>query len=124
MNQPVISQDIITWALIIVSILLVAGITYVYTNRNKIITYIFSLLAILVVGFIKLIGIIHIKLFTSFLGGYNENNVAYVISQPGWHLIFDAWHIWILPVAFVAVIAIAIIIAIIYYKISGAPKIE
>lgn len=124
MIQPVISQDIITFALIIVSVILVAGITYVYTNRNKPITYIFTFISIIIIGLIKLIGLVHIKLASSFLGGYNENNVAYVVSQPGWNLLIDAWHIWILPVAIVAIIAAVIIICTIYYKISGGPKIE
>ncbi|HEV2524383.1 MAG TPA: hypothetical protein VGU44_04545, partial [Gammaproteobacteria bacterium] len=75
MTQPVIPQAFITWALIIVSILLVSGITYTYTNRNKTITSIFTFLAILSVGLIKLIGIVDIKLNSSFLGSYNENNV-------------------------------------------------
>ncbi|HEV2613889.1 MAG TPA: hypothetical protein VGV92_04185 [Gammaproteobacteria bacterium] len=124
MIQPVISQDIITWALIIVSIILVGGITYVYTNKNKPITYIFTVLSIFIIALIKLIGLVHIRLASSFIGGYNENNIAYVISQPGWNLLLDAWHIWILPVAIVAIIAVVIIICTVYYKISGAPKIE
>jgi uncharacterized membrane protein len=124
MIQPMISQDIITWALIIVSILLVSGITYVYTNRNKPITYIFTLISILVIGLIKLVGLVHIKLSSSFLGGYNENNVAYVMSQPGWNLLIAAWHIWILPVAITLLVAVVVIISLVFYKISGSPKVE
>jgi len=124
MIQPVIPQAIIESALIIVSVGLVAGITYVYTNRNKFITFIFTLLAVFTIGIIKLISLVDIKLSDSFLGGYNENNVAYVISAPGWSLLIHAWHIWILPVAIVIVVAVTIIISIIFYKRSGAPKIH
>jgi hypothetical protein len=124
MTQPVIPQAFITWALIIVSILLVSGITYTYTNRNKTVTSIFTFLAILTVGLIKLIGVVDIKLNSYFLGGYNENNVAQVISSPGWNLLLDAWHIWIIPVAIVLAFAVAIIISIISFKLSSSPKIE
>ena len=124
MIQPVIPQAVIEWALIIVSVGLVAGITYIYTNRNKFITFIFTLLAIFTVVLIKLISLVNIKLSGSFLAGYNENNVAYVMSSPGWSLLIHAWHIWILPVAIVIVIALSIIISLIFYRRSGAPKIH
>lgn len=124
MIQPMIPQEIITSALIIVSVVLVAGITYVYTNRNKRITYLFALLSILAIGLIKLVGLVQVKISGSFIGGYNENNIAYVISQPGWHLLIEAWHIWILPVAITLIIAVAAIIGIICYKLSGSPKID
>jgi hypothetical protein len=124
MIQPVIPQDIIVSALIIVSVVLVAGITYTYTNRNKFVTLIFTLLSIFAIGLIKLIGLVNIKLSGSFLGSYNESNVPYVTAAPGWGLIFHAWHIWILPVAIIFVVAVAIIISIFFYKLSGAPKIQ
>ncbi len=124
MDQPVIPQDIITWALIIVSILLVAGITYTYTNRNKFLTLIFTLITIFTIAFIKLIGLVNIKLKSSFLGGYNENNIGYVMSEPGWKLLLQGWHIWILPVILVSVLAFVIIISIVLYKFSGGEKVE
>ncbi|MDX2164932.1 MAG: hypothetical protein SFW07_05920 [Gammaproteobacteria bacterium] len=124
MDQPVIPQAIVTWALIIVSVFLVAGITYTYTNRNKLLTGVFTFLTILTVCIIELVDFIDLKLSASFLGAYNENKVGYVVAEPGWRIIFHAWHIWILPVIGVAFLGLAAIISILFYKLSNTPKAE
>ena len=124
MTDLAAKQTFVMWALIIVSILLVTGITYVYTNRDKLITVIFTLCAVLVVGFIKLIGVVQIALKTSFIGAYNENHIAYVVSEPGWEILIHSWNIWILPVACVGILASIIIGCLLYYKKSNAPKVQ
>lgn len=118
MIQPVIPQAFIIWALIIVSILLVAGITYVYTNRNKQLTALLTFTTAVIICFIKLISIVHMRLESSFIGGYNENNVAYVATQPGWDIVYHSWHIWILPVLAVAFVSVIILIITMLYKVS------
>src|ERR1700722_19394180 len=103
------TQEVITWLLIIVSILLVAGITYVYTNRNRLITSLFSLFSICAIAIIKLVSIVEVDIHQHFLGSYDEENLPYMVAQPGWTLLIHAWHIWILPVVLVILIAVVII---------------
>lgn len=123
MDNQAAAQPIITWALIIVSVLLVAGITYVYTNRNRRLTTIFTLFSILTVGLIKLISIVHEELSSHFIGGYDEMHMPYVTSEPGWKLLVDSWHFWILPVIFCALIFLGICYAIYHhYQIELAKR--
>lgn len=124
MIQPVIPQDVVTWALIIVSIFLVSGITYVYTNRNTFLTAVFSFLTIILIAIIKLVGFVDIKLSSSFLGGYNENHVGYVVAESGWQILMHAWHIWLLPVLAVVLLAIAAIISVLFYMSADKTKTE
>jgi len=113
--MSVLEHNIIRWSLLIISILMVSGITYVYTNRNKQFTIIFTFLAMLFIGIIELVSIVEDELHTHFLGTYNQANLPYIIGTPGWGLLIHAWHIWILPVIFVLVIAgIAIYFAVRY----------
>jgi len=109
MTDSGVLQPLMAWILIVVSILLVAGITYVYTNRNLRITGLFSLLSIFTVVCIKLITVVQSRLNTLFIGAYNENHVAYVVTGPGWEILIQEWHIWILPVIFIIMLAVLII---------------
>jgi hypothetical protein len=120
--MPSPTQDIMTWLFIIVSIALVAGITYVYTNRNRLITFLFSLFSIAIITFVKLVSVVEVDIHQNFLGSYDEENLPYMAAKPGWSLLIHAWHIWILPVALVIVIASVIIFAIWRYKKAGSPK--
>lgn len=120
---PVI-QEIVIWLLILVSIVLVAGITYVYTNRNRRVTFLFTLFSVLGIALIKLISIVQGELSADFLGKYDAENLPYMAVKPGWSLLIHAWHIWILPVIMISIIASIIIFAIWTYKKSGSPKIE
>ncbi len=117
-------QGIIMWLLIIVSIALVAGITYIYTNRNRRVTFLFALFAVLGIGLIKLISIVQTELHANFIGKYDVENLPYMAVKPGWGLMVHAWHIWVLPVIMISLIAAIIIFAIWSYKKSGSPKIE
>jgi hypothetical protein len=123
MNHPA-SPQLVTWLLIIVSILLVAGITYVYTNRNVRITSLLTVITILTIALFKLVGIVEIELNQYFLGKFNPQNLPYIVAQPGWHLLFRAWHIWILPVVVVIFIFAGIVFAILSYRKADAPKVE
>src|SRR5689334_6402797 len=117
-------QEIVIWLLIIVSIALVAGITYVYTNRNVRVTFLFSVFSILVVILIKLISVVHVQLGEHFLGKFDTENLPYLVAKPGWTLLIHAWHIWILPVVIIALIAAIIIFGLWRYKKTGSSKIE
>lgn len=117
-------QSIITWLLIVVSIALVAGITYVYTNRNRRVTFLFSLFSVLGIALIKLISFVQVELNGNFLGKYDAENLPYMAAKPGWTLLLHTWHIWILPVVMISLIAFIIIFALWSYKKSGFPKME
>src|SRR5579872_1167722 len=106
-----VSQEIVMWLLILVSIALVAGITYVYTNRNKRVTFLLTLFSVLAIGLIKLISIVQIEISANFLGKYDAENLPYMAAKPGWTLLIHAWHIWILPVIMISLIACIIIFA-------------
>lgn len=117
-NAPEIANHpLLVWVIIFVSIALVAGITYVYTNRNIRITAIFSLISGFVIGLIKLIGVIQIRLDSQFIGAFDESRIPYIAAHPGWHQLLFAWHIWILPV----ILAVTIV-SIIFYLIQRLHK--
>jgi hypothetical protein len=116
-------HPLIIWGLVLFSIVLIAGITYVYTNRNKRITLLFTLISALAIAAIKLIGTVEIELKSQFIGRFSEANVPYIVANPGWYQILYAWHIWILPVVFVTVIFGGLIILIWRLK-SEANKTE
>jgi hypothetical protein len=111
-----LEQNIIRWALLLLSVLMVAGITYVYTNRNKQFTLIFTLLGILFVAIVEVISIVETGLHSHFLGKIDENNNPSIIAGPGWEILLGAWHIWILPVIFVLIIAALAIFFILRYQ--------
>lgn len=114
--MSVLEHNIIRWSLLIISILMVSGITYVYTNRNKQFTIIFTLLAMFFIGVIELISIVEAQLHTHFLGKFDSANLPYISSAPGWGLLIHAWHIWAIPVLFVVVVAGIAIYFIIRYE--------
>lgn len=119
------SHPIMMWLLIAVSVLLVAGITYVYTNRNARITLLFTLLSILSVGILKIVSIVDLELGQHYIGVLqgSDNTVA-VTAGPGWSLLFHAWHIWLLPVMVVSIIFAIVIYLAISYRKSDGPKLE
>jgi len=118
------NHDLMIWALIIVSISLVTGITYVYTNRNRRVTLLFTLLSICFVFLLKIISIVDVELDVHFLGEYHTPETPTVIAGPGWGLLLHAWHIWILPVAIVCFVFVLILYLIMLGKQSTAEKLE
>lgn len=112
MDNQAAAQPLVIWLLIITSVLLVTGITYVYTNRNWRVTWIFTLISIVTIALIKIFREVDSALHSQFIGRYNGQSTTYIAIQPGWDQIFKGWHIWILPVA-----AAAILLSIVFYFI-------
>jgi hypothetical protein len=96
-------QPLVMWLLIIVTISLVAGITYVYSHKNIRVTLIFTLFSIAVIGIIKVLGTLSVILSSQFIGRLDQLGVPYVYSKPGWFQIIAGWSIWLLPVLFTCV---------------------
>jgi hypothetical protein len=108
-----------TLALIIVSVSLVAGITYVYTNRNRRITILLTLISIFFVSLLKIISIVDVELGTHFLGEYQSHDSQTITAGPGWGLLLHAWHIWIVPVCTVCFVFFIIIYILMTHKKSS-----
>ena len=104
--MSITTQNLIPWLLIITSVALVAIITYAYSNRNTRLTVYFTVSAILVIGFIKLLGTLSALFTQQFIGRYDELGVPYVYANPGWNEIISGWSIWILPVLLSIIITI------------------
>lgn len=117
-------QQVVMWLLILVSVALVAGITFIYSNRNRRVTFLLSLFSVLGIALIKLISVVQTELNANFIGKYDVENLPYMAIKPGWTLLIHAWHIWILPVVMISLIAGIIIFALWSYKKSGSSTIE
>lgn len=123
MNTP-LHEAMMIWVLMSVSVLLVAGITYIYTNQNRKMTLIFTLASIVGIALIKLVSLVQLILESSFLGKLDENNAPYILAKPGWGLLISAWHIWIIPVIIVLIISSLIILLLFNHQHHAAEKLQ
>lgn len=87
----------IIWLMILISIGIIGGITYLY-SKNKRNTVIAMLIAIFIIGIFILSGTLSVIFSHQFIGRYDELGVPYVYAKPGWPQIINGWSIWILPV--------------------------
>lgn len=97
-------QSVIIWLLIIVSVSLVAGITYIYSNRNLRLTILLTLCSVLGIVLIKILGTLSFIFSKQFIGRLDDLGVPYIFSKPGWIQIIDGWSIWLLPVLIITII--------------------
>ena len=117
-------HPVMLWSLVLTSIVLVAGITYVYTNRNKHITAILTIVSMCFVILMKVTSIVQVRLQSQFLGGYDDANMTYIAAGPGWGILLHGWHIWLLPVFITAFIFLVLILILFNHQKANPVKLE
>lgn len=89
------------WVAIVITLLVIALVTYVYSGRNLRQTIILTLLSAVVVGCAAGYDSWSLYLNRHFLAGIDQLGVFYRASRGGWYLLLDAWPLWVIPNLFV-----------------------
>lgn len=99
MGSNVAHPQLLIWGTIVFTILLVGGITFVYSRGNARLSLIFMGLGIAVTALINYVEYLNVYLPSHFIGAYNANGTPYLEASAGWSLLWRAWPLWLLPVA-------------------------
>ncbi len=90
-------QSFVIWLVILISIAIVCGLTYLY-SKNKRYTFIAMLLSIYIITLIIIVASLSDLLTHQFIGRLDQLGVPYIYAKTGWSQLIYAWSIWILPV--------------------------